>query len=84
MNKFDHIKKRFKTDNSSPEGGEYIKTWLIMIGTQVWWLNDRDGDGKFIKINSYSELKKKIQNKLKLIGFSDVTEIPQDIKIKVV
>jgi hypothetical protein len=45
------------------------------------WLNDRDVDGTFIQIKTYTELKKKIQDRLKSMGYSDVSEIPEDIQI---
>ena len=83
MKKFAHIKKVFKTWNEPVKYGSgyiEIKMWFVERGFRTW-LNDRDVDGKLIQIKSYTELKKKIQDRLKIMGYSDVSEIPADIEI---
>lgn len=85
MKKFAHIKKVFKNWNEPVEynsGYIEIKMWFVERERGLSaWLNDRDVDGKLIQIKSYTELKKKIQDRLKIMGYSDVSEIPTDIKI---
>jgi hypothetical protein len=83
MKKFEHIKRKFRMYNETlkyPGGYENVKIWYVVRGIRMW-LNDRDDDGKFLKIRSYRELKKKIEDTLKLWGYSDVSEIPEDIEI---
>jgi hypothetical protein len=85
MKKFAHIKKGFRMYNETvkyPSGYEEVKIWWLGRGIRMW-LNDRDVDGKFLKIRSYTELKKKITDRLKLMGYSDVSEIPEDIQITI-
>lgn len=82
MKKFAHIKKVFKhykEPEKYPSGYEEVKVWYIKRGIRLW-LNDKV-DGKLIQIRLYSDLKKKIQDMLKLWGYADVSEIPADIEI---
>jgi hypothetical protein len=83
MKKFAHIKKLFKLYNEPdcyPGGYKQVRIWNIVKGLMLW-LNDRDVDGTFIQIKTYTELNKKIQDSLKSMGYSDVSEIPEDIQI---
>lgn len=80
MKKFEHIKRGFRMYNEPRIFPAGVKIWWIGRGVRIW-LNDRDDDGKFLKIRSYRELKKKIEDTLKLWGYGDVSEIPEDIEI---
>lgn len=80
MKKFAHIKRGFRRYNEACIFPAGVKIWYVKRGIRMW-LNDRDDDGKFLKIGSYRELKKKIEDTLKLWGYGDVSEIPEDIEI---
>ena len=81
MKNFEHINKLFKLyKKPDPWAGGKARSWYIVKG-RMSWLNDRDDDGKFIQITTYTELKKKIQDRLTIMGYSDVSEIPEDVEI---
>jgi hypothetical protein len=75
--KFSHIKKMFKKCNKI----NHVTMWNIQINGLTLFLNDRNNDLMVLRINTYNELENKIKDKLKLMGYINVDEIPKDILI---
>ena len=69
----------------------YFDKWRRDTDNEMWmvqqtnglrqWVNTYDEDGKMNRINDFSELKNKIQDKLRQMGYSDVDELPDGVKI---
>jgi len=87
---FRHIQKRFDTWNTKQEDdgpGYYpFAIWYFVKGLTLW-LNDQEdqvneeGGRSMKKIATFEELKEKIQDKLRLYGYTNVDEIPEGVEI---
>ncbi len=81
--KFSQIEKRFDTSNNwhLVKKKSFTLWFLEPKNSLRRFVNGTDANGYLVKIESYSELKEKIQDILRQMGYSDVSEIPQDITI---
>jgi hypothetical protein len=81
--KFSHIEERFdELNNWHIETHKPFTLWFVNPENSLrQWVNGTNDDGFVVGIESYTELKEKIQNKLRQMGYSDVSEIPQNIRI---
>lgn len=69
----------------------YCDKWRKDTDNEMWmvqqenglrqWVNEHDTDGTMKRISDYDELKEKIQNKLRQMGYTIVSEIPPSIII---
>jgi len=81
--KFSHIEERFdELNNWHLVTHKPFILWFVNPENSLrQWVNGTNDDGFVVGIESYTELKEKIQNRLRQMGYSDVSEIPQDIRI---
>ncbi len=81
--KFSQIEKKFdKSNNWHLVTHKSFTLWFLEPKNSIRnFVNGTDANGYLIKIESYIDLKNKIQDKLRKMGYSDVSEIPEDIII---
>jgi len=81
--KFSQIEKRFDESNQwHLTTHQSFTMWFVNPKNSLrQFVNGTGANGFIIGIESYTELKEKIQDKLRKMGYTDVSEIPEDITI---
>lgn len=80
--KFSQIEKRFEEYNNITTTRNSFTLWFVNPKNSLrQWVNGTGSNGFVVGIESYTELKEKIQDKLRKMGYSNVSEIPEDITI---
>ncbi len=83
FSKFSQIEKRFdESNNWHLTTKQSFTIWFVEPKNSLrQFVNETGENGFIVAIKSYTELKEKIQDKLRQMGYDDVNEIPEDVTI---